>query len=75
MLLSSPGKMWRICTGMLPGLESMSSKDRSNDKLGLFYPECRRLRGDIREVCKIMKGSNRAVVRVEMSIQGGIILR
>ena len=40
---------------MLPGLESLSYKERLN-RLGLFSLERRRLRGDLIEVFKIMRG-------------------
>ena len=42
-------------TGMPPGLDGLSYKERL-DRLGLFSLECRRLRDDLIEVCKIMRG-------------------
>ena len=42
-------------TRMLPGLDGLSYKERL-DKLGLFSLERRRLRGDLIEVYKIMRG-------------------
>eukprot|EP00061_Rhincodon_typus_P014782 g42066.t1 len=41
-------------TRMLPGMESLSYKERL-DKLGLFSMEQRRLRGGLIEVYKIMR--------------------
>ena len=42
-------------TRMLPGLDGLSYKERL-DRLGLFSLERRRLRGDLVEVYKIMRG-------------------
>jgi len=44
---------------MLPGLEGVSYKRRL-DKPGLFSLERRRLRGDLIEVYKIMRSTDRA---------------
>ena len=40
---------------MLPGLDGSSYKERL-DRLGFFSLECRRFRGDLIEVYKIMRG-------------------
>jgi len=45
----------KIFTRMLPGLDGLSYKERL-DRLGLFSLEHRRLRGDLIEVYKIMRG-------------------
>ena len=45
-------------TRMLPGLEGVGYEERLN-KLGLFSLERRRLRGDLIEVYKIMRGIDR----------------
>ncbi|MBB6707133.1 reverse transcriptase family protein [Proteus mirabilis] len=45
-------------TRMLPGLEDLSYRERLN-RLGLFSLERRRLRGDLIEVYKIMRGMDR----------------
>ena len=42
---------------MLPGLDGLSYKERL-DRLGLFSLERRRLRGDLIEVYKIMRGTD-----------------
>ena len=42
-------------TRMLPGLDGLSYKERL-DRLGHFSLVCRRLRGDLIEVYKIMRG-------------------
>jgi len=42
-------------TGMLPGLDGLSYKERL-DRLRRFFLERRRLRGDLIEVYKIMRG-------------------
>ena len=44
-------------TRMLPGLDGLSYKERL-DRLGLFSLERRRLRGDLIEVYKIMRGTD-----------------
>ena len=46
--------MQKRFTRMLPGLDGLSYKERL-DRLGLFSLECRRLRGDLIEVYKIMR--------------------
>lgn len=43
---------------MLPGLEALSYRERFG-RDGLFSMECRRLKGDLIQVYKIMKGINR----------------
>ena len=43
---------------MLPGMEGISFEERL-EKLGLFLLERRRLRGDLIEVYKIMRGMDR----------------
>ena len=45
-------------TRMLPGIEDISYEERL-EKLGLFSLERRRLRGDLIEVYKIMRGMDR----------------
>ena len=45
-------------TRMLPGLEGICYEERL-EKLGLFSLERRRLRGDLIEVYKIMRGMDR----------------
>ena len=45
-------------TRMLPGMEGISYEERL-EKLGLFSLERRRLRGDLIEVYKIMRGMDR----------------
>ena len=45
-------------TRMLPGMEDISYEERL-EKLGLFSLERRRLRGDLIEVYKIMRGMDR----------------
>ena len=45
-------------TRMLPGMEGISYEERL-EKLGLFSLERRRLRGDMMEVYKIMRGMDR----------------
>eukprot|EP00061_Rhincodon_typus_P005605 g25314.t1 len=45
-------------TRMLPGLEGLSYKEKL-DRLGLFSREHRRLRSDLIEVYKIMRGIDR----------------
>eukprot|EP00061_Rhincodon_typus_P002350 g17290.t1 len=45
-------------TSMLPGMEDISYEERL-EKLGLFALERRRLRGDLIEFYKIMKGTAR----------------
>ena len=47
--------MQKRFTRMLPGLDSLSYKERL-DRLGLFSLVRRRLRGDLIEVYKIMRG-------------------
>eukprot|EP00061_Rhincodon_typus_P013147 g39332.t1 len=43
---------------MLPKLEDLSYKEKL-DKLGLFPLECRRLRDDLIEVYKVMRGTDK----------------
>eukprot|EP00061_Rhincodon_typus_P008660 g31466.t1 len=50
-----------MLTKVLSGLESTSYKERL-DKLGLFSLECRRLRDNLIEVCKIMRGMDRNMI-------------
>ena len=62
-------------TRMLPGMEDISYEERLN-KLGLFSLERRRLRGDLIEVYKIMRGIDRVnswklFPRAEMTITWG----
>ena len=62
-------------TRMLPGMEGISYEERL-EKLGLFSLEQRRLRGDLIEVYKIMRGMDRVdsqklFPRVEESIARG----
>ena len=62
-------------TRMLPGMEGISYEERL-EKLGLFSLERRRLRGDMIEVYKIMRGMDRVdsqklFPRVEESITWG----
>ena len=62
-------------TRMLPGMEGISYEERL-EKLGLFSLERRRLRGDLIEVYKIMRGMDRVdsqklFPRVEESITRG----
>ena len=62
-------------TRMLPGMEGISYEERL-EKLGLFSLERRRLRGDLMEVYKIMRGMDRVdsqklFPRVEESITRG----
>jgi len=45
-------------TRMIPGLQGLGYKERL-DKLGLYSLKFRRLRGDLIEVYKILKGNNR----------------
>ena len=57
---------------MLPGMEGISCEERLN-KLGLFSLERRRLRGDLIEVYKIMRGIDKVnswklFPRTEMTI-------
>ena len=47
--------MQKRFTKILPGLDGLSYKVRL-DRLGFFSLECRRLRGDLVEVYKIMRG-------------------
>ena len=47
-------------TRMLSGLEDMDYEERLN-RLRLFSLECRRMRGDLTEVYKIMTGLDRVV--------------
>ena len=65
-------RVQRRFTRMLPGLEGVGYEERLN-KLGLFSLERQRLRGDLIEVYKIMRGidrvdSQRLFPRVEVSI-------
>ena len=62
-------------TRMLPGVEGISYEERL-EKVGLFSLERRRLRGDLIEVCKIMRGMDRVdsqklFPRLEESITRG----
>ena len=62
-------------TRMLPGMEGISYEERL-EKLGLFSRERRRLRGDLIELYKIMRGMDRVdsqklFPRVEESIIRG----
>ena len=52
--------MQKRFTRMLPGFDGLSYKERL-DRLGLFSLECRRLRGDLIEVYKIMRGIDQLV--------------
>jgi len=45
-------------TRMLPGLDGLSYKERL-DRLGLFFLEHRRFRGDLIKVYQIMRGINK----------------
>jgi len=51
-------ELQRMFTRMLPGLEGVGYEERL-DKLGLFSLERRRLRGDLIEVNRIMRGRGR----------------
>ena len=62
-------------TRMLPGMECISYEERL-EKLGLFSLERRRLRGDLIEIYKILRGMDRVdsqklFSRVEESITRG----
>jgi len=68
-------RVQRRFTRMLPGIESVGSEERLN-KLGLFSLERQRLRGDLIEVHKIMRGIDRVDIqrlypRVNVSITRG----
>ena len=54
-------RVQRRCTRMLPGFKQLSYRERLN-KLGLYSLERRRLRGDLIEVFKMMKGIDRVDV-------------
>ena len=69
------GRVQKRFTRMLPGMEGISYDERL-EKLGLFSPERRRLKGDLIEVYKIMRGMDRVdsqklFSRVEDSITRG----
>eukprot|EP00061_Rhincodon_typus_P004210 g22010.t1 len=51
-------KVQKRFTRMLPELEGLSYRERLN-RLGLFSLECRRLRDNLKEVYKIMRGMDR----------------
>eukprot|EP00061_Rhincodon_typus_P002952 g18895.t1 len=51
-------RMQRRCIRMLPGLEGRSYEERLRE-LGLFSLEQRRMRGDLIEVYKMMRGIDR----------------
>eukprot|EP00061_Rhincodon_typus_P005547 g25185.t1 len=53
------GRVQKRFTRMLPGMGDFSSEERL-DRLGLFSLECKRLRGDLIEVNKIVNGMDRA---------------
>ena len=64
-------RVQRRFTRMLPGLKGFDYEERLN-KLGLFSLERRRLRGDLIEVYKIMRGMDR-VDRQRLFSQGGSV--
>jgi len=72
-------RVQRRLTRMLPGLEGRSYEERLRE-LALFSLDRRRMRGDLIEVYKMMRGIDRVGVqilfpRVDELLQGGITIR